>query len=94
MVDIEKTEYKNYTRIDWAKLWIAMYGQIDGAHHKAWCLDQAQKILYGTKVLVKIASWESGQTEERFYLDDPCPEYEKFIQDYKEDGDWDLDVAP
>ncbi len=49
--------------------------QIDGAHHKQWLIDQTARILKGTKVIVKVAKWESGHQEYRFHLDEPSQEY-------------------
>ena len=54
-VELENTIFKSFTPADWALYFIAMYGQIDGAHHKQWVLDQVARILNGTTVIVKIA---------------------------------------
>lgn len=40
---------KRLAKIDNAMEIIAMYGDIDGAHHKQWCLDQIARILLGKK---------------------------------------------
>lgn len=93
-------EYKNYGRNDWALLWIFMYEGIDGAHHKQWLLDQVVRILKGTKVIVKRASWSNGHTELRFSLAEPTTEYYNWVADCKdgEDGpdtySYDEGIAP
>ena len=81
---------------EWAKKWIEDYAQIDGAHHKMWLLDQVQRILLGTKVVVKEASWENGDSEYRFDLDEPSEEYLEWVDRYEDDGEyeWDMGIAP
>jgi hypothetical protein len=74
-IDIEKSVFKNDTASDWAMRYIILYGGIDGAHHKAWLIDQIARILKGTKVIVTQASWENGQKEYRFTLGEPSKEY-------------------
>lgn len=86
VVDITTSEYKNHTKLDWVLLWIEMYGGIDGAHHKDWLLDQCVRILKGTPVILKLARWERGITEERFDLDLPPAEYWEYIR-YLKDGE-------
>ena len=49
-------------------------------------LDEVMQIIYNTKVILKIASWESGETEERFTLGEPSQEYLNFVEEYQEDG--------
>lgn len=99
-VDIKNTTYKNYKPKDWALMWIQMYGQIDGDHHKLWVLDQVVRILNGTPIIMKIASWDNGQTEERFELGESPKAYDKWVENYKdgEDGPdtygYDEGVAP
>ena len=72
--------YASYTPAQWALEWIHQYGQIDGAHHKAWVLDQVARILNGTPVTAKMASWSDGQQELRLDLQDPpTPEYNEWV---------------
>lgn len=88
--------FKERSPSEWAVFWIYMYGQIDGDHHKTWCLDQVQRILLGTKVIVSEAAWENGRTEYRYRLDEPSTEYLKWVEEY-EDGamyKWDTGIAP
>jgi hypothetical protein len=84
------------TQADWAIAWIEMYGGIDGGHHKQWAVDQVQRILLGTKVIVKVASWENGETEFRYNLDEPSQEYLQWVKDYEGDDEyeWDEGIAP
>jgi len=99
-VDISTTKYKDNTPNDWAMLYIEMYSGIDGSHHKDWIIDQIARILKGTEVVLKIAKWENGQEEERFYLADPMPNYWKWVAEMK-DGEngpetysYDFGIAP
>ena len=100
-VDIENTPFKDFTQSDWALYYIGRYGQTDGAHHKAWVLDQVTRILKGTKVKVTEAIWglyidEKTESEFRVDLEDPSEEYKQFIEEYCEGGDydWDSGIAP
>jgi hypothetical protein len=76
------------------------YGQIDGGHHKQWVLDQVSRILKGTNVIIKQASWDNGHKEWRVVLDEPSEEYKKWVIEMKngEDGpdtyDYDEGIAP
>ena len=49
----------------WALHWLERYSQIDGEHRKTWVLDQVARILRGTPVIAKLASWENGTVEMR-----------------------------
>lgn len=74
--------FAGYTPTDWAILFIEMYGQIDGEHHKAWVLDQVTRILKGTSVVVKLARWSNGEEEYRFHTNDiPSPEYLAWVEE-------------
>lgn len=95
-------QFSGFTPTDWAMLFIEMYGQIDGGHHKAWVLDQVARILKGTPVLVELAQWSDGQQEYRFSVSpEVTPEYEKWVRqqlgDYIGDEyeyDYDEGIAP
>jgi hypothetical protein len=101
-VDIKKSPYANYTRADWALEFIAAYGQIDGAHHKQWVLDQVARILNGTPVILTLASWADGKQEYRSNLGKPSPEYLAWAKErlgkIDEDGEpeyrYDEGIAP
>lgn len=100
IVDIQDTVFKDYTPSDWAMYFIEAYGQIDGGHHKQWVLDQVARILKGTNVIVKKATWEGSIAEWRIRLDDPSEEYLQWVIDMKdgEDGEdtysYDEGIAP
>lgn len=71
--------YVNYTKADFALLFIEMYGGIDGSHHKDWVLDQVAQILNGSEVIVTEAIWEDGYIEYKFEVEE---EYEDEYDDY------------
>ena len=98
-VKIHESEFYDYDRIDWVEYWIASYGQIDGSHHKAWLIDQLMRITKGTEIIVKKAIWDDNGVkfeEYRINLGEPSEEYEDFIQEYENNGEysWDIGVAP
>lgn len=66
MMEQKDTPYKDYTKADWALLYIMKYGGIDGAHHKDWVLDQVARILNDAPVEIRLAKWSNGQEEYRF----------------------------
>jgi hypothetical protein len=77
--DAKDTEFKDFTPSDWAMYFIEGYGQIDGGHHKQWVIDQVSRILKGTSVIIKQASWDNGQKEWRMVLDEPSEEYKEWV---------------
>lgn len=90
--------FSKYTTNDWAMLWIELYGQIDGDHHKAWVIDQVARILKGCKIIVEEASWDNGHTEYRYDLDEPSDTYTEWVKDmlgdYNERYDYNVGIAP
>ncbi len=101
IVDVKETKYKDYTPSDWAMYFIETYGQFDGADHKQWAMDQVARVLKGTKVVIKLASWDNGQSEYRISLGEPSEEYktwatemlgELFEGEYE--YDYDEGIAP
>ncbi len=100
IVDIQETEFKDYTQSDWVMYFIERYGQFDGSHHKQWVLDQAVRLLKGNNVIIKKATWSDGQWEWRIKLAEPTEEYNQWVIDMKngEDGedtyDYDYGIAP
>lgn len=86
VINIADTEYKDFTPSDWVMFWLEKYGQIDGAHHKAWVLDQIARILKGTRVIVTLAKWDNGYQEYRFHLDLPSKNYWEWVR-YMENGE-------
>ena len=100
IIDVSNTEYVEYTPLDWALLWIKIYGGIDGAHHKDWLLDHVVRILKGTQIIIKEIKWSNGFIEKRFTLDEPTEEYLQWVKEIKsgEDGedtyDYEYGCAP
>ena len=99
-IEISKTKYAMYNESYWVILWIEMYRDIDGAHHKDWLTDQIARILKGTKVIVKLAKWSNGDEEFRFSLSEPSKEYDEWVE-YMKDGEdgadtygYDCGIAP
>ena len=94
-VDISESKYKDFTKSDFAILWTRMYGGVDGEHHKTWLFDQILRILGDTPIILKIASWSNGLTEERFSLGEPGKKYIQTVQSIKEEeGEYDCGIAP
>ncbi len=100
ILKVEETQYENYTKEDWALLWIQMYGGADGHHHKDWVLDNVARILQGTPVIITLAEWVNGHREERLNLDEPPKEYWEWVEKskYGEDGpdtySYEFGIAP
>lgn len=94
-VNLKTTPYADYKRQDWAMYFIESYGQIDGAHHKQWMLDQVARILKGTPVNVRVAKWKNGMKEYRVTTGEPSNEYLKWVEEMKgdvdEEGDYEYD---
>ena len=101
IVDIKETSYKDHTPTDWALTYIRYYGGTDGGHHKQWVLDQVARILNGTPVIVRKATWEDPHlVEYRFTTGEPSEKYLQWVKEYKdgEDGpetyDYDEGIVP
>lgn len=84
-IDIKDTKYKDFTSKDWALEYIFSYGQIDGDHHKQWVLDQVNRILNDTPIILKEARWDNGKTELRFNTGEPSQKYLDWVENYKVD---------
>ncbi len=82
-IKIEDSEFKDYKKSDWALYFIGHYGGFDGPWHKDWVLDQVARILNGTKVIIKQASWDNGQSEYRISTDKPSKKYKNWVKDMK-----------
>jgi len=83
IINIKDTEFKDYTPSDWVLYFIERYGQIDGAHHKQWVLDQVARIIHGTPVIIKLAKWDSGNSEYRVVLGEPSQKYLDWVEEMK-----------
>lgn len=89
IVQQEDTPFKDYSEKDWALYFLARYGGIDGEHHKNWVMDQVARILNGTNIIIKLATWENGHEEYRVILDDePTDNYHDWVREITngEDG--------
>ena len=84
-VDVKDTKFKDYMPINWAMYYIGSYGQIDGAHHKLWVLDQVARILKGTPIIVNEARWDNGHSEYRVTLGQPSKEYLDWVDSIRID---------
>ena len=100
-VEQKDTIYKDYTEKDWILYFIEEYGQIDGALHKDWVIDQVVRILKGTKIEIEKAEWENGHSELRVSLEEgESEDYKQWVIDMKdgEDGpdtySYDPGIAP
>ena len=97
LVDIENSDFKDYSTTDWAMYYIECYGQIDGSDHKQWTLDRVSRILKGTKVIVSEAKWSNGHKEYRVILDEPSEDYNIWVKEMRgefNEYDYDEGIAP
>lgn len=94
IVNIKDTPYAGYNNKDWAMEYIGSYGQIDGAHHKQWLLDQVARILKDTPVIIEIARWDNGQEkheEYRYTTGEPSKAYSDWVLEMKGEYDENYD---
>lgn len=95
ITDLSTTDFENYTTTDWILYYVDAYGQIDGAHHKDWVLDQIARLSNGTAVKVKLAKWDDGTEEYRVDLEEPSQKYKDWVQTWADEGyDYDEGIAP
>lgn len=100
IINIQESEFKDYTPSDWAMYFIERYGHIDGDHHKLWVIDQIARIIKGSEIILKQASWDNGETNWRVSLGEPTEIYKQWVIDMKngEDGpetySYDCGIAP
>jgi hypothetical protein len=97
-VDVKDSPYKDWNSTRLAMYYIESYGQIDGAHHKTWVLDQVAKALKGGQITdLRKAEWTDHPPEWRFSVSE-TPEYLAWVEEMKgEDGDeydYDHGIAP
>ena len=87
--------YGKFTQVDWAMLYITKYGATDGAHHKAWVIDQVAQILKGVEMTAVLAKWDDGQEEYRFDLSTTLtPEYVEWRAPLEQEYGWDGGIPP
>lgn len=92
VVQKSETPFANDTASDTALRMIFMCGQIDGAHHKAWCLDQVARILHDSEVIYSKREWSNGHVEWAIRVGHVSDDYVKWVQAYR--GDYDSDGHP
>lgn len=94
--NMEGTPFEGFGPKEWALYYMDRYGQIDGAHHKQWVLDQVARILHGTKVVVSLAKWDDGTQEYRVdTVIKPTSAYTKWVKAHCKDGyNYDEGIAP
>lgn len=94
--------FKDYEKEDWVLKWLELYGGFDGEHHKIWLQDQIARIIHGTEVIVKVATWgEDGFVdiaEYQYSLGEPPLSYHNWVLDmrgnYDEENDeYDYDYS-
>lgn len=86
-VAIADSPFANYTTNDWILEYVGSYGQIDGAHHKQWVLDQVARLANGAPIInLRKAEWDCGTVNWRFEIG-TSEEYEAWVDLMK--GDWD-----
>ena len=87
-------------RIELALQIAQQHGQTDGAHHKAWVIDQIVRVLTGCPVVPRVGTDYQG-TAYMYNALGESPEYHAFITAYRGDedgtetyGEWDEGIAP
>lgn len=86
VVKQEETQYKDYNRIDWVEYFLDSYGEIDGAHHKMWVINQCLRIIKGTPIIINLARWDDGQVEYRITTGEPSQEYLNYVKEVEDAG--------
>jgi hypothetical protein len=93
-VDLERSQFAEWTPVDWALYFIVRYGSIDGDRHKTWVLDQVTRILNHSPVRVVQARWDNGHDEYRVTVGNSSI-YQEWVAQRRADGDdWDEGLAP
>jgi len=78
--DTTEKDWEEHYKEEHIKDILISYSQIDGSHHKAWCLDQIARIIYGEEYQDFIHNYE--------YIDDDGVEHDEPIYE------WDCGIAP
>ena len=87
ILNIEETEFKDYTKNDWILLFLEKYGLVEGSWHKNWLLGTIAKLANDTKVIIKLAKWDNGQEEYRFELDNNSDKYNEWVELFNEEDE-------
>lgn len=77
---ITENDLEEHYKVENIKTILESYSQIDGSHHKAWCLDQIARIVYGEEYQDFVHNYE--------YIDDDGVEHDEPIYE------WDCGIAP
>ena len=93
-IPVEETPFKDFKKEDWAMYFIEKYGQIDGDNHKAWLLDEIAKILHGTSVVVRLASWDNGTQEYRVETGVPSKKYRDWVKSMGGESRYERGIDP
>jgi len=86
-------------RIKDARHYAEQYGQTDGAHHKAWVIDQMVRALTGCPMIAR-GGYDSQGKHFSYEAQGESDEYLAFVRDHNagEDGpdtyEWDAGIAP
>ena len=99
-IDIKASPYAKYSPIDWAMTFIERYGGFEGAHHKAWVLDQVARLLKGSPIInLRVAKWDNGTIEYRYDVGE-SEEYKAWVKEMQgkydtvsESYEYDYDVG-
>lgn len=76
------------------------YGQIEGAHHKAWVIDQMVRALTGCPAGAKVVKHRDSDAEYTYWRQMSSLGYHRFVKAHKEGEDgpetysWDEGIAP
>ena len=90
LTDLQSTPFENYSQLDWVQYFLEE-STYDGEHHKVWAIDQAIRVLKGTAVIIKLATWANGAYEYRVSLDQPSQQYLNWLETQE---NWDQGIAP
>lgn len=78
--DTTEKDWEEHYKEENIKTILESYSQIDGSHHKAWCLDQIARIVYGEEYQDFVHHYE--------FIDDDGVEHDEQIYE------WDCGIAP
>lgn len=82
-VEISQTPYADFTKLDFILEYVGRFGQIDGAHHKLWVLDQVARIANNAPIVeMRKAEWDDGTVEYRYEVG-TCKQYEDWVEQQK-----------
>jgi hypothetical protein len=80
IIEQKNSPFADYSKEDFALYFNLRYGQIDGDHHKSWVIDQVNRILNDTPIIIQIALWSDGNTEFRLSTGEPSQKYLDWVE--------------